>query len=121
MTKKNFKNLEDINNNRELNDICDECKKIDESVTQNLILTGFKICKSCRISIKIFTISGKLVKTINGNIENSASASLSRDFFWDGKDDFGEKLAKGVYIYNLTIKSEFTQNKASKTEKLVIL
>lgn len=73
------------------------------------------------VSIKIFTISGKLVKTINGNIENSASASLSRDFFWDGKDDFGEKLAKGVYIYNLTIKSEFTQNKASKTEKLVIL
>ena len=31
-------------NTDELNDICDECKKIDESVTQNLILTGFKIC-----------------------------------------------------------------------------
>ena len=56
MTKKNFKNLEDINNNDELNDICDECKKIDESVTQNLILTGFKICKSCRISKTIFPI-----------------------------------------------------------------
>ena len=56
MTKKDFKNLEDINNNDELNDICDECKKIDESVTQNLILTGFKICKSCRISKTIFPI-----------------------------------------------------------------
>ena len=56
MTKKNFKNLEDINNNYELNDICDECKKIDESVTQNLILTGLKICKSCRISKTIFPI-----------------------------------------------------------------
>ena len=56
MTKKNFKNLEDINNNDELNDICDECKKIDESVTQNLILTGFKICKSCRVSKTIFPI-----------------------------------------------------------------
>ena len=40
----------------ELNDICDECKKKDESVTQNLILTGFKICKSCRISKTIFPI-----------------------------------------------------------------
>ena len=40
----------------ELNDICDECKKIDESVTQNLILTGFKICKSCRVSKTIFPI-----------------------------------------------------------------
>ena len=41
---------------KDLNDICDECKKIDESVTQNLILTGFKICKSCRISKTIFPI-----------------------------------------------------------------
>ena len=32
----------------ELNNICDECKEEDESVTQNLILTGFKLCKSCR-------------------------------------------------------------------------
>ena len=40
----------------ELNDICDECKKVDESVTQNLILTGFKICKSCRVSKTIFPI-----------------------------------------------------------------
>ena len=56
MTKKDFKNLEDINSNDELNDICDECKKIDESVTQNLILNGFKICKSCRVSKTIFPI-----------------------------------------------------------------
>ena len=40
----------------ELNNICDECKKTDESVTQNLILTGFKICKSCRVSKTIFPI-----------------------------------------------------------------
>ena len=40
----------------DLNNICDECKKKDESVFQNLILTGFKICKSCRISKTIFPI-----------------------------------------------------------------
>ncbi len=40
----------------ELNNICDECKEEDESVTQNLILTGFKLCKSCRISKIIFPI-----------------------------------------------------------------
>tara|TARA_B100001057_G_scaffold377694_1_gene382992 strand:- start:1783 stop:1953 length:171 start_codon:yes stop_codon:yes gene_type:complete len=56
MTKKNFKNFEDINNNDELNGVCDECKKEDESVTQNLILIGFKICKSCRVSKTIFPI-----------------------------------------------------------------
>ena len=41
---------------KDLDDICDECKNKDESVSQNLILTGFKICKSCRISKTIFPI-----------------------------------------------------------------
>ena len=41
---------------KELDDICDECKNKHESVSQNLILTGFKICKSCRVSKTIFPI-----------------------------------------------------------------
>ena len=48
------KNLEvDI---EELNNICDECQEEDESVSQNLILTGFKLCKSCRLSKTIFPL-----------------------------------------------------------------
>ena len=41
---------------KDLDNICDECKKEDESVSQNLILTSFKICKSCRVSKTIFPI-----------------------------------------------------------------
>jgi hypothetical protein len=41
---------------RELDNICEECKKEDESVSQNLILTSFKLCKSCRVSKTIFPI-----------------------------------------------------------------
>ena len=41
---------------KELNNICDECKEKDESVTQNLILTGFKLCKSCRLSKTLFPL-----------------------------------------------------------------
>ena len=40
----------------DLNNICDECKKEHESVSQNLILTSFKICESCRLSKTIFPI-----------------------------------------------------------------
>ena len=49
---------EDLNEKdlTELDNICDECKEKDESVSQNLILTGFKICKSCRVSKTIFPI-----------------------------------------------------------------
>ena len=53
MTNDEFIKEEDL---KELNNICDECKKEDESVSQNLILTGFKICKSCRVSKTIFPI-----------------------------------------------------------------
>ena len=56
MTEDDNKKNQDDTNTKELNDICDECKKTDESVTQNLILTGFKICKSCRVSKTIFPI-----------------------------------------------------------------
>ena len=41
---------------KDLNDVCDECKNKDESVSQNLILTSFKLCKSCRVSKTIFPI-----------------------------------------------------------------
>jgi len=41
---------------KDLNNICDECKNEHESVSQNLILTSFKICNSCRISKTIFPI-----------------------------------------------------------------
>ena len=50
-----YKN-EENKNEMELNEICEECKKEDESVTQNLILTGFKLCKSCRTSKTIFPL-----------------------------------------------------------------
>ena len=48
------KNL--ITDSEELNNICEECKEEDESVTQNLILTGFKLCNSCRVSKTIFPL-----------------------------------------------------------------
>ena len=40
----------------EIDNFCEECKKEDESVSQNLILSGFKICNSCKTSKTIFPI-----------------------------------------------------------------
>jgi len=52
MKNENLKE-EDLKN---FNNYCEECKKEDESVSQNLVLIGFKICKSCRISKTIFPL-----------------------------------------------------------------
>ena len=40
----------------ELDNICEECKKEDESVSQNLIMHRYKICDSCKISKTIFPV-----------------------------------------------------------------
>ena len=39
-----------------LDNICEECKKKDESVSQNLIMHGYKICDSCKLSKTIFPV-----------------------------------------------------------------
>ena len=41
---------------KEFNNICEECKKENISVSQNLVLTGLKFCDSCRISKTIFPV-----------------------------------------------------------------
>ena len=78
------------------------------------------------VSIQIFTVSGKLVRTINGNTSDSelcmdGTSSLSRSIVWDGRDDFGDKIGKGVYVYKLTVHSNALNKKVEKFEKLVIL
>ena len=52
----NQDNKYDEENIKELNNICEECKREDESVSQNLILTSYKLCSSCRVSKTIFPI-----------------------------------------------------------------
>lgn len=68
--------------------------------------------------IQILTISGKLVKTINSYVQTSGFRS--NGIHWDGKDDFGDQLAKGVYVYILSVKNS-QGSKMQKIEKLVIL
>ena len=47
---------EESNKKEKLDNICEECKKEDESVSQNLIKHGYKICDSCYTSKTIFPI-----------------------------------------------------------------
>ena len=40
----------------DLDNICEDCHKLCETVSQNLILTGFKRCESCRLSKTLYPI-----------------------------------------------------------------
>ena len=70
------------------------------------------------IQIQIYTISGKLLKTITETqfIEGNRSAGI----VWDGRDDYGDKIGKGVYLYRLRVRNQ-NQETAEEIEKIVIL
>lgn len=71
------------------------------------------------VQVQVMTITGKVVWTKNQII--NTEGFLSREITWDGRDDFGDRIGKGVYIYKLTVRSNLTNKKAEKYEKLVIL
>jgi hypothetical protein len=70
------------------------------------------------IQIQVMTISGKLVKTINKKVK--CEGYRTEGIEWNGQDEFGDQLAKGVYVYAIKVQSADGQV-ASKYEKLVIL
>ena len=71
------------------------------------------------VQVQIMTIAGRIVKTINQQVVTEGN--LCREIQWDGRDDFGDRIGKGVYIYRMTVRSTQTGKKVEKIEKLVIL
>ena len=67
------------------------------------------------IIIKIYTISGRIIKTIeSGQVEDGFNK-----IYWDGRDEDGDKIANGVYPYKLILKNG--NESKEKIEKLVVL
>ncbi|HAW19571.1 MAG TPA: hypothetical protein DCX14_05250 [Flavobacteriales bacterium] len=73
---------------------------------------------SLDVRIEVFTVSGKLVKTIDGKYLNDGFRVGPIN--WNGRDDFGDNLARGVYLYKLNVKTPLGEH-AEHYEKLVIL
>lgn len=70
------------------------------------------------VSIKVLSISGKVVKNIRTMINTEGTRVSNID--WDGLDEYGDRLGNGVYLYNLSVKSQngFSDN---KLQKLILL
>jgi hypothetical protein len=69
------------------------------------------------VQIHIFSLTGRVVKTIEKTINTSGNRSSEVD--WDGKDDFGDKIGRGVYVYRLKVFCPGSKSR-TVTEKLVI-
>ena len=74
--------------------------------------------QNLQVSIRIFTLTGKVVKTIKQTINDAGNRSCEVN--WDGRDDFGDQLGRGIYLYRLTVITPDGKKK-EKIERLVIL
>ena len=75
-------------------------------------------CQILDVQVQVFTVSGKLVKSISQFVQ--AEGFRSAPIEWDGRDDFGDKIGRGVYLYRIKVKTS-DGSVAEKYEKLVIL
>jgi len=69
------------------------------------------------VQIHIFSLTGRVVKMIEKTINTDGNRSSEVD--WDGRDDFGDKIGRGVYVYRLKVFCPGCKPR-TVTEKLVI-
>lgn len=75
-------------------------------------LSGFTNPTSCKV--RIYTVAGRVIKEID------APANIGyNSIHWDGKDNDGDYIANGVYLYKFILQED-SQTETS-TQKLVVL
>lgn len=67
-----------------------------------------------KLKLKIYTVSGKLIKELDYPVVVGFN-----QFPWDGKDDDGDLVANGTYLFKLVAEGDLS--KETKIQKLVIL
>ena len=77
-----------------------------------------KAGQELNVAINIFSISGSIVKTLFAKIPNASSHIDQIE--WDGKDEYGQTLARGVYLYKIKVKSEDGKTE-EEFQKMVLL
>ena len=63
----------------------------------------YHLAKDADVTLHIYAMNGTLVRTLTlGHQSAGMYQSRSRAAYWDGKNEFGEPVASGVYFYTLT-------------------
>ena len=68
------------------------------------------------VEVKVYTIAGRLIKILNKNSVREKFVSVD----WDGRDDDGDLIANGTYLYKLKVKTVDGQYSKSVLGKLAV-
>ena len=71
------------------------------------------------VQVQIFTVAGRLVRTLTATVPSADPHQ--RSISWNGRDEYDDPLARGVYVYRISVRVPYNNSTASKYEKLVIL
>jgi hypothetical protein len=72
------------------------------------------------IKIQIMTVTGKVVREIfQDELGPIRIGNNISEFAWDGKDEYGDQLANGVYIYRVLVRKDgqFMEHRATAGDK----
>ena len=70
-----------------------------------------------QVRLQIFTISGRIIKAMQQTINTMGNRSSELE--WNGRDEYGDRVGRGVYLYRLSVTAPGGQKK-EKIEKLVV-
>ena len=63
----------------------------------------FQIAEKSDVKIRIYTQTGKLVRTLSlGVLAAGEYTTQTKAAHWDGRNDIGEPVSSGIYIYTIT-------------------
>ncbi len=75
----------------------------------------YQLAEATDVTVTIHSMNGSLIRTLSlGHQSAGLYRSKSRAAYWDGKNEFGEQVASGLYFYTLTA------GKFSATGKMLI-
>ena len=76
----------------------------------------YQLAADSDITVRIYDTSGRIVRTLFTGYQTAGYyLNRSEAAYWDGKNELGEQVASGIYIYELTTPT------FSQTRRLVIL
>ena len=77
----------------------------------------YRLAEDANVSLTIYDTSGALVRSIDiGHQTAAVYETRAKAIYWDGRNQFGEQVASGLYFYHLSAGDDF-----SGTRRMVIL
>lgn len=82
----------------------------------------FNLIQGAEVEIEIYTVGGRKIKTLSSQycLAGTGSGTYVYDKFnWNGRDEKGDKVANGVYLYK--VKADFDGEKISKIGRMILM